>query len=92
MHRRQFSGARNKFDLGDRVQVRIVRKRLKVSDKQLASLVRTADNSIAAVSKEANSKRRLSLPERRMPTTEVMGSSAREPEIASEPVRQSFAE
>jgi hypothetical protein len=43
-------------------------------------------NSIAAVSKEANSQRRLSLPERRIPTTEGMGSSVREPEIASEPL------
>ena len=85
MHRRQFSGARNKFDLGDRVQVRIVRKRLKVSDKQLAGLVRTAGNSIAAVSKEANSKRRLSLPERMVPA-EATGSSIKEPEIASKPL------
>jgi Protein of unknown function (DUF3606) len=83
MHR-QFSGARNKFDLRDRVQVRIVRKRLKVSDKQLASLVRTAGNSIAAVSKEANSKRRLSLPERQMLPPETSGSPVKEPEIASE--------
>ena len=75
MHRRHFSGARNKFDLNDRVQVRIVRKRLKVSKERLASLVRTAGNSIAAVSKEANFKRRLSLPERKMPPTEVIGSS-----------------
>jgi len=80
MHRRHFSGARNKFDLNDRVQVRIVRKRLKVSDKQLASLVRTAGNSIAAVSKEAHFKRRLSLPERQASSAEVI----QETEIASE--------
>lgn len=85
MHRRQFSGARNKFDLKDRVQVRIVRKRLKVSGEQLASLVRTAGNSIAAVSKEANSKRRLSLPQRQqMQPAEVMEPSVKEPEIAAE--------
>jgi hypothetical protein len=45
MHRRHATGERNKLDLNDRVQVRIVRKRLKVSDEQLASLVRTAGNS-----------------------------------------------
>jgi hypothetical protein len=85
MQRRQFSGARNKFDLSDRVQVRIVRKRLKVSDEQLASLVRTAGNSISAVSKEANSKRRLSLPQRQqMPPTDALASPVVEPEIASE--------
>lgn len=82
MHRRQFSDARNKFDLSDRVQVRIVRKRLKVSDEQLASLVKTAGNSIAAVSKEANSKRRLSLPQRQqMQATEALASPVIEPEI-----------
>jgi Protein of unknown function (DUF3606) len=64
MHRRQFSGARNKLDLNDRVQVRILRKRLKVSQEQLAGLVRTAGDSIAAVSEEARDRRRLTLPGR----------------------------
>jgi hypothetical protein len=62
MHRRQPSGARNKLDLTDRVQVRILRKRLKVSDEQLANLVRTAGNSIAAVRKEVGARRLLTLP------------------------------
>ena len=35
MHRRHFTGARNKFDLNDRVQVRILRKRLKISHRSL---------------------------------------------------------
>jgi uncharacterized protein DUF3606 len=70
MHRRQFTGARNKLDLNDRVQVRIVRKRLKISNQELSSLVRTAGNSIAAVNKEAISRRRLSLPGARVPPTE----------------------
>jgi hypothetical protein len=47
MLRRQYSGARNKLDLNNRVQVRIVRKRLNVSGQQLTSLVRTAGDSIA---------------------------------------------
>jgi hypothetical protein len=62
MHRRQFSGARNKLNLNDRVQVRIVRKRLKVSNEQLSALVRKAGNSITAVRKEAGSRRLLTLP------------------------------
>jgi hypothetical protein len=62
MPSRQFSGARNKLDLNDRVQVRIVRKRLKISNEQLSELVRTAGNSISAVRKEAASKRLLRLP------------------------------
>lgn len=61
MHRRQITGVRNKLKLSDRVQVRIVRKRLKVSSEQLADLVRTAGSSITAVRKEAGLKR-LTLP------------------------------
>jgi DNA-binding XRE family transcriptional regulator len=71
MHRRQFSGARNKLDLNNRVQVRIVRKRLNVSEEQLASLVGTTGNSIAAVTKEAGSKRRLSLPGSQLPLADT---------------------
>lgn len=74
MHRRQFSGARNKLDLNNRVQVRIVRKCLKVSDEQLASLVETAGNSIAAVSKEAGARQRLTLPGGRMLPAKVIPS------------------
>ena len=62
MHRRHVTGDRNRLDLINRVQVRIIRKRLKVSDEQLAELVRTAGNSIGAVTKEAISRRRLTLP------------------------------
>jgi hypothetical protein len=83
MQRRQFSGERNKLDLNDRVQVRIVRKRLKVSNEQLASLVRTAGGSIAAVSKEAGHRRRLTLPGSRMPPAEVI-PSVKEAEITPE--------
>jgi Protein of unknown function (DUF3606) len=83
MHRRPFSGARNNLDLNDRVQVRIVRKRLKVSNEQLASLVRTAGASIAAVSKEASAWRRLTLPASRMPSASVI-ASVKEPEAAPE--------
>jgi hypothetical protein len=59
MLRRHSKGARNRLDLNDRVQVRIVRKRLKVSDQQLSSLVQTVGNSIAAVTKEANARKAL---------------------------------
>lgn len=63
MHRRPFAGSRNKLDLGNRVQVRIVRKRLKISEEQLNNLVRKAGNSIAAVRKEASSRHLLKLPQ-----------------------------
>lgn len=62
MRGNRYSVMRNKLDLSDRVQVRIVRKRLKVSEKKLAGLVRTAGPSIAAVRKEADSQRLLTLP------------------------------
>jgi Protein of unknown function (DUF3606) len=73
MYQRSFTGARNKLDLSNRVQVRIVRKRLKVSEKELSDLVRKAGDS--AVRKEAGSQRLLTLPkvqlapvERSLPT------------------------
>jgi len=50
MHRRHFTGARNKFDLNDRVQVRILRKRLKISHQELAAVVRTAGDPTALIS------------------------------------------
>lgn len=83
MRRRQYSATRNKLDLNDRVQVRIVRKRLKVSEKQLADLVRTAGQSIAAVRKEAVSRQLLTLPGGRVPAAEVI-ASANEPEAAEQ--------
>src|SRR5579872_6734404 len=81
MHRRQYRATRNKLDLTDRVQVRIVRKRLKVSEEQLASLVRKAGNSIAAVHKEASTQRLLRLPASRVAPAEPI-VSVEEPEIS----------
>jgi Protein of unknown function (DUF3606) len=63
MHRRPFAGSRNKLDLGNPVQVRIVRKRLKISKEQLDNLVRKAGDSIAAVRKESGSRQVLKLPQ-----------------------------
>ena len=63
MHRRPFAGSRNKMDLGNPVQVRIVRKRLKISKEQLNNLVQKAGDSIAAVRKEAGSRQVLKLPQ-----------------------------
>ena len=73
MQRRHYGGARNKLDLGDRVQVRIVRKRLKISEEQLAGLVRKAGASLAAVRKEASARRLLTLPRLRVPAAQVIG-------------------
>jgi hypothetical protein len=84
MRRRQYSAIRNKLDLTDRVQVRIVRKRLKVSEQQLAGLVRKAGDSIAAVRKEADTQRLLTLPAARVPPAAVV-ASVEEPDVAGEP-------
>jgi hypothetical protein len=53
MNRRKPTYFRNSLDLKDRVQVKIIRKRLKLSPDELSTIVRKAGNSIAAISKEA---------------------------------------
>lgn len=44
---------RNSLDLRDKVQVKVLRRRLKLSDEQFASIVQKSGNSIAAITKEA---------------------------------------
>ncbi|WP_439363588.1 hypothetical protein ACNJYD_24605 [Bradyrhizobium sp. DASA03005] len=44
---------RNKLDLTDRTQVRLVKKRLGLSDAELIAIVGRIGNSIPAISKEA---------------------------------------
>jgi len=75
MQRRSYSAARNKLDLSDRVQVRIVRKRLKISEQQLAGLVRKAGASLAAVRKEASAQRLLTLPRSSAPPAAAIASN-----------------
>ena len=75
MHRRPFAGSRNKLDLGNPVQVRIVRKRLKISKEQLNNLVRKAGDSIAAVRKEASSRQVLKLPQAQLPPSAVIAQN-----------------
>jgi hypothetical protein len=53
MNRRRPSYFRNSMDLKDKVQVKILRKRLKLSPEQFAVVVRKAGNSISAITKEA---------------------------------------
>jgi uncharacterized protein DUF3606 len=57
MQRRKFSYFRNALDLKDRVQVRLVRRRLKLSSGELDGVVRKSGNSIAAITKEAATAR-----------------------------------
>lgn len=45
---------RNSLDLRNKVQVKILRKRLKLSDEQFTSVVRKSGSSISAITKEAS--------------------------------------
>jgi hypothetical protein len=68
---------RNKLDLADRTQVRLVRKRLGLSDAELTSIVERIGNSIAAISKEAALQRAATLPKPdEVPPGAVIASAA----------------
>jgi len=49
MNRRKTTYFRNSLDLRDKVQVKVLRKRLKVSDEQFAGIVRKSGNSMSAI-------------------------------------------
>lgn len=57
MRRAKPPSLRNKLDLTDRTQVRLVRKRLGMSDAELNEIVGRIGNSIAALGKEVALKR-----------------------------------
>jgi Protein of unknown function (DUF3606) len=52
MHRAKHRHFRNRVDMADRVQVRVIKRRLGLSEPQLNQLVDRVGNSIAAISKE----------------------------------------
>lgn len=52
MRRSKPQPIRNKLDLSDRTQVRLLRKRLRLSDSELTEIVGRIGNSLAAISKE----------------------------------------
>jgi hypothetical protein len=53
MRRSKPQPIRNKLDLTDPTQVRLVRKRLGLSDAELTSIIERTGNSISAINKEA---------------------------------------
>jgi DNA-binding XRE family transcriptional regulator len=57
MVRRKVAYFRNSLDLRDKVQVKVLRKRLKLSEAQFADAIRKSGNSIAAITKEATTPR-----------------------------------
>jgi uncharacterized protein DUF3606 len=57
MRRPKIQPTRNKLDMTDHVQVRIVTKRLKLSEAELTAMVGRIGNSITALSKEVAQQR-----------------------------------
>ena len=57
MNRRKPTHFRNSLDLRDKVQVKVLRKRLKLSDVQFASVIRKSGSSISAITKEASTSK-----------------------------------
>jgi uncharacterized protein DUF3606 len=53
MIRRRSTYFRNSLDMRDKVQVKVLRKRLKLSGEQFTSIVRKSGSSISAITKEA---------------------------------------
>jgi DNA-binding transcriptional regulator YiaG len=62
MNKRKPNYFRNSLDLRDKVQVKVLRKRLKLSEEQFASIVRKSGNSISAITKEATTSSSHELP------------------------------
>jgi DNA-binding XRE family transcriptional regulator len=56
MNSRKPTYFRNSLDLRDKVQVKVLRRRLKLTDEQFASIVRKSGKSISAITKEAAAK------------------------------------
>jgi hypothetical protein len=52
VQRRKITYFRDALDLRDRIQVRVVRRRPKLADRNLAEIARKPDNSPADISKE----------------------------------------
>lgn len=86
MRRKKLLSTRNKLNLADPKQSRLVRKRLRLSEAELTQIVERSGNSIAAISKEAALQRAKQLPPpTRVPAAAVIASAASEPTAATEP-------
>jgi hypothetical protein len=63
MRRSKPQPIRNKLDLADRKQVRLVKRRLRISEVELTTIVGKIGNSLAAISKEVAIRRGSCVPE-----------------------------
>ncbi|MGY3451197.1 DUF3606 domain-containing protein [Bradyrhizobium sp. USDA 4353] len=78
MRRPKIQPIRNKLDLTDKVQVRIVTRRLRVTQAELAEIVGRIGNSIAAISKEVHLQRTKTSVPADVPPAEIIASVATE--------------
>ncbi|WP_316197470.1 hypothetical protein [Bradyrhizobium sp. SZCCHNS2002] len=85
MRRPKIQPIRNKLDLADPVQVRIVTRRLELSQAELTEMVGRIGNSLAAISKEVHSQRtgKLSAPAD-VPPAAVIASVTATESVAAE--------
>jgi hypothetical protein len=77
MQRAKYRHFRNRVDMADHVQVRVIRRRLRLSEPELNKLVDRVGNSIAAISKEAALRKAVQLsPPRDLPATATVATVA----------------
>jgi len=78
MRRQPRTYFRNRLDLTDHVQVRVVKRRLRLSEAELSGLVDRIGNSISAISKEVALRRaqRVS-PPAEMPSAAIIDAAAK---------------
>ena len=75
MQRAKHRHCRNRVDMADRVQVRVIRRRLRLSEPELNKLVDRVGNSIAAISKEVALRKAVQLsPPRDLPATATLAA------------------
>ena len=85
MRTRKAKPLRNKLDLTDARQVRLVKKRLRLTETELTQIVERIGNSIAAISKEVAQQRARDLPEPEQMSAAAVVASASSGVAAAEP-------
>jgi hypothetical protein len=75
MHRAKHRHFRNRVDMADKVQVRVIKRRLRLSEHELNKVVDRVGNSIAAISKEVALKKAVQLnPPRDLPSVAIVAA------------------
>jgi Protein of unknown function (DUF3606) len=88
MRRAKHRHFRNRVDMADKVQVRVIKRRLRLSEPELNKVVDRVGNSIAAISKEVALRKAVQLnPPRDLPPSAIVaGVGHAEPEKLSAPL------